>query len=405
MLWILACVAIALLCYEIPTLVTAVILPLWTDPNALQTDFHYYYQAAQRFAAGGPLYLPTDDVIAGFAYPPPAIVPFMALTKLPLGAALLVLTLASIVALIIASRLWCAYLRRHGVAIPRSTEVAITLIGVALGPTYMNVMIGQVNALVLVSAVAFVAGAGSLPLLAGICLALGVALKIYPAIMAAFGIRNRTVWAALGWAVVAGLILAMVLLPLVPWSSYETFFTQVLPPRLDKTAIHITNQSLTAFLERFYYPSELFLNWTGQQAVTVGLVIRSINTAILGSAVAVLWTRGQFISQPKAAAGLMALVAIGAPLGWGHTYVMVLPLVILQLLETREAGLVKSVTIFLSVTALLIPIGRQFGFLHALPDAVLNVFYSRYLLATAILLAIPSISVGRTTESKLAASA
>jgi len=66
---------------------------------------------------------------------------------------------------------------------------------------------------------------------------------------------------------------------------------------------------------------------------------------------------------------------------------------------------VKSVTIFLSVTALMIPIGRQFGFLHALPDAVLNVFYSRYLLATAILLAIPSISVGRTTESKLAASA
>jgi alpha-1,2-mannosyltransferase len=404
-LWILACVGIALLCYEIPTLVTAVVQPLWSDPNTLQTDFHYYYQAAQRFAGGGPLYLPSDDVIAGFAYPPPAIVPFMALAKLPLGAAFLFLTLASVAALIIASRMWCVYLRRHGMAIPRSTEIAITVIVLALGPSYMNVMIGQVNALVLVSAVAFIALAGSLPVVAGVCLALGVALKIYPVIMAVFGIRNRVVWPALGWAVVAGSALAIVLLPLVPWSAYEAFFVQVLPTRLDRTAIHITNQSLTAFLERFHYPSELFLNWTGQQAVTVGPVIRIINTSVLGSAVVIVWNRAQQMPRPKAAAGLMALVAINAPLGWGHTYVMVLPLVTLQLLETREAGLVKSVTIFLCVVALMIPAGRQFGFLHALPDAFLNVLYSRYLLATAILLAIPSMSVGRTTESQVSASA
>ena len=49
MLWILASVALALLCYEIPTLVTAVLLPLWNNSNALQTDFHYYYEAAARF--------------------------------------------------------------------------------------------------------------------------------------------------------------------------------------------------------------------------------------------------------------------------------------------------------------------------------------------------------------------
>ena len=405
MLWILASVAIALLCYEIPTLITAVLQPLWADPDALQTDFHYYYEAAQRFGSGGPLYVPSDDVIAGFTYPPPAIAPFIALAKLPLGAALMILTLASLAALITASRMWCAYLRRHGLAIPRSTEIAITLIVVALGPSYMNLMIGQVNALVLVSAVAFVVVAGSLPVVAGISLALGVALKIYPAIMAVFGIRNRAVWPALKWAVVAGLILAIVLVPVIPLSAYQTFFAQVLPPRLDKTAIHITNQSLTAFLERFHYPSELFLNWTGQQAVTVGFVIRAINAAVLTSAVVMLWNRRQFISQPKAAAGLMALVAINAPLGWGHTYVMALPLVILQLLETREAGFVKSVTIFLCVAALIVPAGRQFSFLHPLPDVLLNVFYSRYLLATAILLAIPSIAVGRTTKSTLVASA
>ena len=48
------------------------------------------------------LYLPTDDVIAGFAYPPPAIVPFMWLQRLPLGAALLLFTIASYAALLVA---------------------------------------------------------------------------------------------------------------------------------------------------------------------------------------------------------------------------------------------------------------------------------------------------------------
>ena len=119
MLWILACVAIALLCYEIPTLVTAVLLPLWNNPNALQTDFHYYYEAAQRFSADDTmLYLPTDDVIAGFAYPPPAIVPFSGCQRLPLGAALLLFTLASYAALLVAVRAVVRVSRQAGLSMP-----------------------------------------------------------------------------------------------------------------------------------------------------------------------------------------------------------------------------------------------------------------------------------------------
>jgi hypothetical protein len=47
-LWILASVAIALLCYEIWTLLFSVLAPLLANPGALQTDFHYYYDAAVR---------------------------------------------------------------------------------------------------------------------------------------------------------------------------------------------------------------------------------------------------------------------------------------------------------------------------------------------------------------------
>ena len=65
-LWILTGVSIALLIYEAWTLGAQVLLPLLGNANVLQTDFHYYYDAAIRFR-GDPsrLYLATDDVIAG----------------------------------------------------------------------------------------------------------------------------------------------------------------------------------------------------------------------------------------------------------------------------------------------------------------------------------------------------
>ena len=387
MLWILASVAFALLCYEIPTLVTAVLLPLWNDRNALQTDFHYYYEAAQRFAAGGPLYLPSDDVIAGFTYPPPAIVPFVALSKLPLGAAFLLMTLASYAALSIAIRLWCGYLRRQGTAITPSTEIAVTAIAIALGPSYMNVMIGQVNAFVLLTAVSSIVLLHQ-PAASGSVLALGIWLKLYPAFLAVVGLWDRRAWQAFALTIAAALVIAIVLLPLLPMATYRTFVIDVLPARLDKTAIHITNQSFSAFLERFYYPPELFLNWTGQQAVTVGRGVRAINTWLMVVGVGYFWRRfGAHGASAGAAAGVMAMIAVVAPLGWGHSYVMVLPLVVLQLLLLKEAHPLKAAVICACVAMLMIPAGRHFP-LDWAPAWFQNLIYSRYLLATIVMSAL-----------------
>ena len=87
---------------------------------------------------------------------------------------------------------------------------------------------------------------------------------------------------AVMWAALAAAVIVIVLLPVVPWANYGAYL-DVLRTRGDKTAIHIINQSLTAFLERFGYPAAQFLNWTGQDAVTVALPIRVLN------AVAAAW--------------------------------------------------------------------------------------------------------------------
>ncbi|HWI18173.1 MAG TPA: glycosyltransferase family 87 protein, partial [Vicinamibacterales bacterium] len=378
MLWILASLAIALLCYEMLTLVTAVLVPLLGNPNVIQTDFHYYYLAAQRFSAdSSQLYSAGDDVIAGFAYPPPAILPFVALAKLSLGQALIVMTIASYGVLIVAVRQWARYLDRQGITTDRKSLIAITLVVLSLGPTYMNAIFGQVNAFVVASAVAFVALAEALPFAAGTVLALGAWLKIYPALLLWVGAWDRRACRAIGCALAALLVIAAASLLWVPWSAYEVFASFVLPSRSARTAIHVTNQSLVAFLERFRYEPYLFLNWTGQQAVNISPLVSAVNFALLGISCAMLAKGGRSPRRAAhAVASLMALVALCAPLGWGHTYVMALPLVVLRLIALRSAGPVVAALTVGCVAALMIPAGRHLP-IDAFPGWLQNIVYSR----------------------------
>ena len=399
-LWILAGASIALVIYEGWTLGTQVLLPLLDNASILQTDFHYYYDAAIRFR-GDPsrLYLATDDVIAGFAYPPPAIVPFVWLSHLSLGTAMLLLTLSSYAVLAASIALWLRYLNRRGVPIRAGDAVASSLVAIALGPTYSNAIFGQVNAWMLACVVIFMTVGPARPAVGGVFLAIGTWLKIYPVLMVAAGLWNRSAWRRIVSAAAATVIIAILLLPIVPLSSYQAFWSEVLPARFDKTAVHISNQSLIAFLERFALPADRFLHWTGEQAVTVSALVRAVNWGFGIAVVALLWhraVRGPRVEAVDSAAGLIALAAVIAPLGWGHTYVLVLPLVVLHLVTLRYATTLHASLVCASVAALMIPAGRHFSFVEVLPVALQNVAYSRYLLATLILIALP---VHPTTQS------
>ena len=402
MLWILAGVSAALLAYEGFTLVTAVLWPLWHNPNALQTDFHYYHDAALRLRAGGRLYLPTDDVIAGFAYPPPAIVPFVGLSYLPLGHALAVLTVASYAAVLASLALWLRYLGQRGLVVDARTAAAAGLVAVALAPTYSNAVFGQVNALVLLCAVGFVTLGPTRPALGGALLAAGVWLKIYPVLMVAMGLWNRSVWRRLAYATILAVAIVAAALPLVPLAHYDAYWTEVLPARFDATALHITNQSLIAFVERFAVPPERFLNWTGEQAVQSGAAVRGFNLLFGVAMIALLWgraVRGPRLGAVHAAAGLIALAALLSPLGWGHTFVLVLPLVTLHLVTLGRATPAAVVTVACCVLALMIPAGRRLP-IDELPGWLQNLAYSRYFWATVVLLVWPPAGPNYTTRAE-----
>jgi len=404
LLWVLACASVLLLAYEAWTLLVLVLRPLLSNPNAIQTDFHYYYDAARRFTADRQrLYQLSDDVIAGFAYPPPAIVPFMWLARWPLGTALLAWTIISYLMILVASQQWLKYLRANGYVIDRNTAIAAGLVAFAIGPTYMNAIFGQVNAFVLASAVAFVRLAPVAAMEAGILLALGTWLKIYPAFLAVIGLWDRRTWKAIAWTIAFGIVIALVLLPVVSLPTYRIFLFDVLARRIDKTAIQITNQSLVAFIERFRFAPDFYTYWTGQEAVTVSTLGAAINLAF--AAIAAVLLAIVRIPQEHKAAALMALIAVIAPLGWGHTYVMVLPLVMLQLIAMRNASAIVAVITTVCVLAFVVPAGRRLP-IDFMPDWLENIVYSRYLLATMLLMVISSNRVvGQKPESTIIASA
>jgi alpha-1,2-mannosyltransferase len=396
---ILAGVSIALLLYEAWTLLTGVLLPLLGNPNIIQTDFHYYYEAAVRFRGdASQLYRLSDDVIAGFTYPPPAILPFVVLSFAPLGVAMLVLTVSSYLGLAACIVLWLRYLAARGLVFERTDAAAAGIVAIALGPTYSNAIFGQVNAWVLVCAVVFVAVGPVRPVTGGMFIAAGALLKIYPVLMGAIGLWNRAAWRSIAYAGAAALAIIIVGLPIVPADSYVTFLGEVLPSRFDKTAVHISNQSLIAFIERFSIPPERFLNWTGEQAIAASGTVRAFNWLFGIAVIAWLWRRainGRQLEEAGSAAGLIALAAAIAPLGWGHTYMLVLPLVILHLVALPNASRISTAMVCACVAALMIPAGRRFEWLDALPAILQNVFYSRYLLVTLFLIALPPVTVRR----------
>lgn len=391
-LWILAGVSVALLIYEGWTLATSVLVPLAGNPNILQTDFHYYYDAAVRFRADpSRLYQLTDDVIAGFTYPPPAIIPFVLLSFVPLGTAMAILTVSSYAALMVCIVLWFRYLRERGVTVTNSNAIAAAIVAVALGPTYSNAIFGQVNAWVLACAVVFITIGPLRPALGGVALAAGTLLKIYPVLMVAVGLWNRSAWRRIVYGALAAVLLIVIALPVVPFSTYQVFLGDVMPARFDKTAVHISNQSLIAFIERFFISPDRFLNWTGEQAIAVSGAVRAFNWLFGIVVIALLWrraTRGARLEAVDSAAGLIALAAVIAPLGWGHTYMLALPLVMLHLVTMSRAPALHALVISACVAAMMIPAARRFGGIDGLPAPLQNVIYSRYLLATLILIAL-----------------
>lgn len=349
------------------------------DPATLYHDYHGVVGTAER--------------LLGFLYPPPSI-----LMLLPFGIGseeqgFAALQWGALFAAIGALWIWMRMLAREHVATPPlPTRIALVLFALVTGPVF-TCRHGQVDTLILFIIVGGTALAWQANLrlraLGGAVLAFGAWVKIYPVLILVgllFDKRRRV-------AVFAGFIAGGIIVPLLaaivfPLSVWVDFFRDMLPAMAQRTIVNVDNQSLSADIMRlFWVPRDRVM--TSFDAVVVPAAVRlGVSLFGLGIIAAMQWRVERAGAPSLIVAGcVMAVISLIAPLGWGHSYAYVLPLMVMvaaQAIAARRWGWLGVVA--LAWVAMTIPAHRHFGFAEWNP-VIWHLTYSRYALATLGLLA------------------
>lgn len=364
-----------------------IFVPVWTGEMPFITDFSYYYEAAQRFVAD-PLALYPDPY--GFMYPPPSVLLFLPFLALPTPAAFTVMVVLnavlSAVAVLLALRFWEQH-RDERVAAP--LKATLLLVGLASAAVFQNLKYGQVNVLVLMVGLGFLGLlARERPVWAGLVLAAGFWLKLYPLVLAPLALRREQgAPCALGLGI--GLVvLPVLLLPVVPLGLYEQYVFELMPYWGGVTNMHALNQSVVGVLERLHLPLEAFLLSRDTPVHAPTQVVNTVVAAVLlgGFAGAYLLRR---LPRVAAGFGMLAALPVISALGWEHTYVLALPLYVIVLVEAqrRESWARWGVAFgWLVLLVPKVPEGAMVRLFEAFPRPFHDLFYARFLLVTLLFL-------------------
>jgi hypothetical protein len=367
-------------------------LELHSISGHIGSDYRIFYNAAVRFSNNvHELYQPNSvRSLQGFLYPPPAVMLFVPFSLLPLDWSyrlfLTVLYVSGFAAMAIWTNL--SEVGDKATAMSKPGKINLVLLSGVSGPFFAAVAAGQVDILVLLFCVAYVVLiARGRPALAGLVLAAGFWIKIYPIMLLAYALSRRD-----ALRILAGFASGLIIVPLalaraLPFELYQIYFLDLLPKFSENTIVNIYNQSLAAFYARLNLP--LSTSIVSFQVYAVPASIRlpiAAGTIAVAAGISVVTRLIKPATIPLLAM-ILAMFAIVAPLGWGHTYVYALPLVCSSWLMGREVrSKVPHIFIGITYVVLLVPAYRKFPLEAHIPDQIYQVIYSHYLFATISLI-------------------
>lgn len=372
-----------------------VYVPVLSGAQKSVADFSFYYDAAERFIAGGALY---PDAY-GFMYPPPSIVLFAPLAALPMpvGFILSVIGIAvlAVVCVRLALRLWE---EASGEVLPPPLKLSLLLIGLATAPVFQNLKYAQVNVLVLLTGLGFlVLLSKDRPFAAALVLSGGFWLKLYPLALALLGVK-RGQMLRLGAGFAVGLVVVpVVLLPFVPLELYRQYAFELVPFWSGITNMDALNQSIVGVLEHLKQPVTDYLR---SHDTTLAPSTTLVNVAATGGLLGGFYAAYFLGRLPRAVVGvaILAVTPVISGLGWEHTYVLALPLYLFALLAARARGRGAPAFAAASVFVFMIPklpsplIDWS---LAAWPRPVVDLFYARFLIVTLLLLVVLAVWLWR----------
>jgi len=282
---------------------------LMTASNTLGCDFLAYYNAANHWLAGQPIYdltVSSTGSCGTYQYPPPFV-----LLALPFSiAGFSAGTWAWIVFLLASWAIGTAIL-----PVRPATRVVVLLLGAVGWPLIFGVRIGQVTPLLyLVFAVAW--RSLDRPVWLGASVATGAMLKLQPGLLAVWLLARRD-WRALIVAAVVGALIAGVaaIVGLNDWVGFLTLLRSL------TNAVDIpVNMAIGATLRSLGMDLDL------------ARTIQTLNTVVI---LAVVIFAG--IRLPRTAGFLVAVVAtqLISPIVWAH-YALLLLLPVAWLLDRRQ---------------------------------------------------------------------
>ena len=354
------------------------VVPLFGGSEGHAADFLIYSRAGHRVLAD-PATLYADP---SFLYPPPSGVLMALAVQVPMAWGYALFAALNAVALA-----GCLVLVERLLPAPPTgwARGALWAVAFASAPALQNLKYGQVNVLVLLAALGFLALLRERPAWAGAVLALGVWLKVYPVVLGLFALTRRAWPAVLGLAG-AMLGIAVALWPLFPPALYAEYLTGVFAELPNATTTSTLNAGLPAAVERLGLGPEALLDYiSGPFGPAAQLTAR---LALVGGVAAVwtAWARGW--DRTPAAFALLAVIPVASGLGWEYTFVLALPAVLAMLLAARRAGLAGRFAALAAALVLMLqkpPEAVMKWAVREVPDPLLDAFAARFLFALGAL--------------------
>lgn len=353
----------------------------WQKRDALDiaTDYRIYYTAAEHFRSDpSTLYNAATAGFDQYLYPPPAIALFVVCTFLPYQLSYWFFVVIMYASLIGGILIWQRIGNPKFDTLHKRDNNWFIALAVTSAPMFHNITLGQINCLVLLLCMLYLHFAEKRPVLAGIFLAAACWIKVYPVVLALWSVFSKERRKSLYAFVIASASVVPLMAFFIPFQLYFDFAEKLIQLSHYSCSNPI-NQSVTAFFLRFNVPLEKIFIWPNVYLVPDW--IRTLNYALL---IAVLvGTCIQLYKHPNKlsiAAVLLGFIPLFSPLGWGHSFVFALPLIMLCM-HALQKSLGRTWIGFAVVSGigflLLIPVYNAPGVLQKLPFFLQNLYYSR----------------------------
>ena len=308
-------------------------------PAGLVIDFFQEWASARNYWEGQavyteqsrtiPLYLGKKELnsleraIEVNAHPPPAILLALPLSRLPYRDAALVWNLVSLAMLAIS-----LYLVRKGLGIPFSTWSLFPLATLLLlcTPLLMQQYLGQLNLVILVLLTGvWAADRSGRPLLAGVCLGMATAIKLFPGFLFIYFII-RGQWRTVIAGLVSLFLLAGFTAALFGPETYRYYFLVVVPRVATRFRGCWSNASLVGFWVKLFDPppdyTPVLPIWQSPVAARLGILASC--SAILAVVAWIIRRSKSLLDRDFAFSLAVTAMLLVSPITWEHYLLLLL---------------------------------------------------------------------------------